>query len=111
MAQSPSPSTQDQPEPPRLKFLRWLVIGLTVTMILGLITIVVLMIMTFMRTGDRPTTVDAPAQITLPGGEAAQAFTKGNGWNAVVTRDADGQDRIHILDPESGEIRQTILIK
>lgn len=100
------PSGADQPEPPRLKFLRWLVIGLTVTMIVGLITIVTLIVMTFMRTGDSATNL--PAELSIPKGERPQAFTIGVDWNSVVTRDGDGQDRIHILDPDTGAIRQTI---
>jgi len=86
---------------------------MTITMILGLITIVTLIVMTFVRTGDRTASQDftIPVQIKLPEGENLQAYTKGDTWSAIVTRSADGQDRIHILDPESGEIRQTVLIE
>lgn len=84
-------------------------IGLTVTMIVGLITIVTLIVMTFMRTGERSEVVTG--EIILPDDETAQAFTQGSGWNAVVTRSANGQERIHIYDSQSGKIRQTIEIK
>ena len=46
---------EEQPEPPRLRFLRRLVIGMTVTMIVGLIIIIALMIMTFLGTRDGAT--------------------------------------------------------
>ena len=78
-------------------------------MIVGLITIVTLIVMTFMRTGERsPVAQDT---IALPAGQTATAFTKGTDWNAVVTRDETGTERILILDPETGDIRQTIEIK
>jgi len=70
---SETPPPLDQPEPPRLKFLRWLVIVMTM-------------------------------------GETLSAYTKGSDWGAIVTRDEDGTERIHILDPENGEIRQTVTI-
>ena len=111
MTETPPPL--DQVEPPRLKFLRWLVIGLTTTMILGLITIVTLIVMTFLRTGDRTASRDftMPAQIELPDGEDLQAYTKGSDWGAIVTRDGDGTERIHILDSKTGAIRQSVEIR
>lgn len=78
-------------------------------MIVGLITIVALIVMTFMRT--RSETATLPTEIELPASERAQAFTKGRDWNAIVTQDEFGQERIHILDPKTGGIRQTIIIK
>lgn len=78
-------------------------------MIVGLITIVTLIVMTFMRTGEAPAVTKT--ELRLPAGESTLAFTKGTGWNAVVTRDADGQERIHIIDPDTGDIRQSITIE
>lgn len=103
----------DQPEPGRLKFLRWLVIVMTITMILGLITIVTLIVMTFMRTSEPARSQDftIPAQIKVPDGQALSAYTKGSDWGAIVTRDAAGVERIHILDAQTGDIRQTVEIK
>ena len=84
---------------------------MTITMIGGLFVIIVLMILTFMGTRDRrdptPGLVDA---LTLPEGQTARAYTQGTGWSAVVTRDGHGQEFIHIFDPASGEIRQTVTI-
>ena len=84
---------------------------LTVTMIVGLITIVALIVMTFMRTGERPSGTVIEGNIALPEGQSAQAFTRGNGWNAIVTRDEEGVERILITDPKTGDLRQTFEIK
>lgn len=78
-------------------------------MILGLITIVALIVMTFLRTNEQPVTLSQ--EIELPAGHSALAFTKGTDWNAIVTRDEAGAERILIIDPASGTIRQTIDIK
>ncbi len=101
-----SPLTEDQPEPPKLRFLRRLVVVLTATMIVGLLTIMVLIVMTLMR--KPAVTPDMAKTIAIPSGETAQAFTQGSSWAAVVTKDEGGTERIHIFDPSSGEIRQTV---
>lgn len=75
---------------------------LTVVMIGGLVLIVSLLVIRLSADGP-----SLPAEITLPDGAEAQAVTFGSGWVAVVTTD----DRILILDPESGVLRQEIEIK
>jgi|GEM_PF-7018222 len=82
-------------------------------MIVGLITIVSLIVMTFMRASTPTPSQDltVPLQINLPQGETLQAYTKGNGWDAIVTAGEDSVDRIHILDPKTGEILQTIIVE
>lgn len=83
---------------------------MTITMIGGLITIVTLMIMTFMRS-DRaiePGPGPFPEQVTVPEGQSIRAVTRGVDWIAVVTSDAAGKERILILDPENGALRQSI---
>ena len=87
----------------RLRTFVWVLGG---TMILGLIILVGLAVMTFFRAREPA----LPAEITLPGGETARAFTAGTNWNAVVTRDKSGVERIHILEPSSGAIQQTVVI-
>ena len=84
---------------------------LTATMIVGLITIVALIVMTFMRTGERTSGTVIEGNIALPEGQSAQAFTRGTGWNAIVTRDEEGVERILITDPETGDLRQSFEIK
>ena len=97
--------TQISPEEPaNLKFLRRLVTILTATMIIGVIIIIGLLVM---RLNAPNATVSFPDSIELPKGVIATAFTKGDGWYAVVTDDQE----ILIFDAESGAIRQTIAIQ
>lgn len=86
---------------------------MTITMIGGLITIVTLIVMTFIRTGDQTVSRDftIPVQIDVPKGETLTAYTKGSDWGAIVTSDGNGAERIHILDPDTGAIRQTVEIE
>lgn len=95
------------PEPANLRFLRWLVTVLTATMILGLLTIVALFVIKFMGPTTSPLVL--PAEITLPEGETAQAVTQGLNWIGVVTIDASGIERIHILNLD-GTPRQVVNI-
>lgn len=88
---------------PTLKYLKWLVTGLTVTMILGFLTIVGLFVMRFSEMNR----VEVPDEITLPDGSKAVAFTRGEGWFAVVT---DG-DEILIYSRVTGNLRQRIKIE
>lgn len=85
--------------PPSLRFLKWLVIVLTLTMIGGVITVVWLLV-TRMPDGR---TVAVPTAITLPEGATVTAYTQGPDWFAVVT--ADG--RILIFRPD-GTLRQEV---
>lgn len=104
---TPSRDDNGKLEPDNLRWLRRLVLALTVTMTLGLIIIVTVIVMTFFGPRAAPL---LPEGLSLPAGEVAEAFTQGKGWAAVVTRDAEGQARIHLLNPTSGEIRQTVLV-
>ena len=93
-----------------LRFLRWLVTGLTLVMIVGFVTIVTLLIVRFNDVfgGDAGSTIlSLPDQITLPEGETATAFTKAEDWFAIVT--ASG--KILIYDETSGTLRQTVEIE
>ncbi|WP_102109743.1 DUF6476 family protein [Oceaniglobus roseus] len=85
-----------------LRFLRWLVTGLTTTMIAGLIVLIALFVTRFPDNAALP----LPDSIALPEGTKPFAVTRGRGWLAVVTED----DRILIFDAASGELRQTVRI-
>ncbi|MBP9181586.1 MAG: hypothetical protein KBF78_00530 [Fuscovulum sp.] len=89
--------------PPSLRFLKWLVILLTLTMIGGVITVVGLLVTRMPRAF--PATPELPAQIALPAGATARAITFGEGWIAVVT---DG-DRILIFAPD-GRLVQDVAV-
>lgn len=79
---------------------------LTATMIGGLLTIIVLIVIRFPRVinlGRAP----LPEVIELPDGTRATAFTQAERWFAVVTDD----DRILIFDRDSGALLQTVTIR
>ena len=90
------------PEPPQLRFLRWLVTILTATMILGVLAIVALLVIRL----QTPSPLALPDSIALPDGATATAFTQGDGWFAVVTAD----NRILIYDRLNGSLLQTVEI-
>ncbi|MBT8459113.1 MAG: hypothetical protein HKP37_05345 [Boseongicola sp.] len=85
-----------------LKYLKWLVTILTVTMIGGVLTVVALLVMQFGAMHD----IALPDAVDLPEGVAAVAFTQGPDWYAVVT---DG-DEILVFSRSTGELRQTIAV-
>ncbi len=76
---------------------------LTVTMIGGFLTIVALFVMRFAEMNS----VELPDRIVLPEGVEAAAFTRGEGWFAVVTAD----DEILIYSRVTGNLRQRIRIE
>ncbi|MCB1352631.1 MAG: hypothetical protein KDK03_07840 [Rhodobacteraceae bacterium] len=92
----------DIPEPKRLRQLRLLVNTLTVTLIVGFIIIVATLVI---RLTAGPEPLALPEKVTLPAGETAGAVTLGGDWIAVVTTDGSGQQRIRVLDRESGAPR------
>ena len=103
-----APETDDAPDdatgalPPSLRLLKWLVIALTLTMIIGVITVVTLLVTRMPTAFSAPGPV-LPADFALPAGVKAEAVTFGQGWVAVVTTD----DRILIFGRD-GELRQVV---
>lgn len=96
------PLAADDPDPLNLRVLRILVTVLTVTMIVGLITVVAVFVTRF----ESRSPVALPDQVTLPEGVTARAVTFGPDWYGVVT-DAD---EILIFDRADGTLRQTVRI-
>lgn len=88
-----------------MRLLKWLVVALTLTMIVGVITVVALLVtrMPNVLAAPQPT---LPTQIALPEGTEAAAVTFGAGWIAVVTQD----NRILIFG-QDGTLRQEVLIE
>ena len=75
----------EEPElPPSLRFLKRLVTVLTITMIVGVITVVGLLVTRMQQDAAAPV---LPENLVLPDGATAAAVTMGTGWIAVVTRD------------------------
>jgi hypothetical protein len=91
------------PLPLSVRLLQWLVIGMTATMIGGVITVVAVVVTRMPRPAPP---LALPADFALPEGVAAEAVTFGRGFVAVVTRDG----RILVLDPATGEVRQDVAI-
>ena len=85
-----------------MRYLKALVTILTVTMILGFLTIVALFVMRFNQMGQ----AELPDEIILPDGATATAFTRGDGWFAVVT----AENEILIYSKVTGNLRQRITV-
>ncbi|MDR0808370.1 MAG: DUF6476 family protein [Gemmobacter sp.] len=88
--------------PPGLRWLKGLVMVLTVTLILGVITIVGLLVTRMPRPAPPP---DFPANLALPEGARPEAITRGAGWIGIVSTDG----RLFIFN-EGGALRQEIAI-
>ena len=86
-----------------LRFLKLLVTVLAATMIAGVLTIVILLVIR-LQAPDAPA---LPDTVTLPEGARALAFTQGPGWYAIVTED----NRILIYGAETGDLRQEITME
>ena len=81
--------------------LRVLVTVLSVVMIAGFIVLIALFVIRFQE--RQP---PLPDEIILPDGAVATAFTRGDGWYAVVTKD----QRILIFGAESGDLLDEIKV-
>ena len=95
---------ENSSEPANLRFLRRLVTALTATMILGVLTVIVLLVI---RLNTPDNTMTLPDRIILPNGTIATSFTVGSDWYAVVTQD----DEILIFDQLTGTLRRTIILE
>lgn len=85
--------------------------ALTATMIIGLVVIIAMIVTLFLREPEpKSAPVDDALKIQVPDGETVITVTKGADWNAIVTRDADGKDRLHLFDAATGEIYRSIVI-
>ena len=78
---------------------------LTLTMIVGVITIVWVIVTRMPQAMQRAPAL--PDSITLPDGTRATAFTQGSDWYAVVT----AQDQILIFDRVTGALSQTVTLQ
>ena len=92
-----------QPDDRNVVFLRRLVTVLTGTMILGVLTVVILLVIRL----QTPPPPSVPSGIDLPEGVSAQAVTFGTDWIAIVTAD----ERILIFDRMSGAILQDVPVR
>ncbi|MGP3695953.1 DUF6476 family protein [Rhodobacter sp. NSM] len=101
MQQAPAPEGR---LPPSLRFLKWLVIVLTLTMIGGVITVVAVIVIRMPSSFSAPPPA-LPEELALPEGTRVEAFTRGRDWLGVVTEDG----RILIYEPD-GRFRTEVRI-
>lgn len=99
---------REAPLPPGLRLLKWLVILLTLTMIVGVITIVAVLVTRIPQTFGHVSPI-LPPTLTLPEGLTAGAITLGQTWIAVVARDDTGAEQIVIFGAD-GTLRQQVPI-
>jgi hypothetical protein len=103
MQQAPAPDGL----PPSLRFLKGLVIVLTLTMIVGVIVVVSVIVIRMPQAMQPARSTPAlPEAITLPDGARPAAVTQGGDWFAIVTTD----DRILIYDRATAALRQEVRI-
>ncbi len=95
-------------EPRHLRTLRRLVNTLTVVLILGFITVVVVIVIRF--AAPAAPVLQLPDNIELPAGRTAQAVTLGTDFVAIVTMQSDGREEIYIYNLD-GTLRQNVSIK
>jgi hypothetical protein len=101
MSDLPSEPTPTGPPPPELRFIKRLVTVLTATMIAGLLTIIVLLVI---RLAAPPPRLPAlPANIALPAGAEVAALTFGDGFIVVVTKAGEV-----LIYAANGTLRQTL---
>ena len=91
-------------EPANLRTLRRLVTGFTVTMIAGVLTILVLIVIRLSQPAA-PTAITLPDTIELPRAATPLAVTRGPSWWAVTTSD----NHILIYD-DSGTLVRDIAV-
>jgi len=87
--------------------LQLLVIGLTLSMIVGVITVVAVVVTRFPHAAGAPALPALPETIALPEGARPQAVTWAEGWYAVVTDTGE----ILIYDPASGALSQRVTVE
>lgn len=77
-------------------------------MTLGMIIIVGLMIW---RLGPGSQTTVLPDSIPLPVGETLTGYAQNPNWLVLITTDADGVQRLHLVGPGAETIHQTVQIQ
>jgi uncharacterized protein DUF6476 len=95
---------EDQPEPPRLKRLRWLVTALMVVLIVGTVVVVVSLVRG-LGTLDLSSTSMVPVSaeaFSLPAGAEAITLGRGPGEVLILTRDPTGAETLRVFDAATG---------
>lgn len=102
------PDTVPDPrEPPQIRLLRRLVTALTLTLTFGMIIIVGLLVW---RLGPGPAQPALPEDLKLPAGEHLTGYAQSPQWTVLITTDAEGTQRLHLVPAGATEIHQTTVI-
>jgi Family of unknown function (DUF6476) len=101
MVQNPN---EEFPEPPRLRRLRWLVTGLTVVLILGVLAIAgTIVIRLGFGVGEAVSAGPIRAErIVLPPNATILAVGRGPGTVLFVLRGPDGAETLQVFDEATG---------
>ncbi|NNU81504.1 hypothetical protein HMH01_13775 [Halovulum dunhuangense] len=97
----------DAPEPPRIRMLRRLVTLLTLTLTLGMIVVVGLLVWRLTASAPVPA---LPETVALPRGERLTGYARNPDWTVLITQDADGTQRLHIVAPGETAPHQSVTI-
>ena len=90
------------PEPPRLRRLRWLVTGLMVALIVGVLSIAATIVIRLgFLGGSAVAPVTAPA-FELPEAHEIVAVGRGDGAILFLLRAPDGTEALHAFDQRTG---------
>jgi hypothetical protein len=90
------------PEPPGLRRLRWLVTGLMVALIVGVLSIAATIVIRLGFLGGRDVVpVTAPA-FRLPEAQEVLAVGRGQGTVLFLLRAPDGTESLHAFDERTG---------
>lgn len=97
-------------EPPALRRLRLLVMGLTIVLIVGFVAMVATIVIRLgFGGGAEPVSADS---ISLPIDAEVVATGQGRGTLHFLLRSPDGTEALHIFDANSGdEISRTVLVR
>lgn len=104
---------EDLPEPPKLRFLRRMVVALTATLMVGVLAIAAAIVITVSRE-PAPAAFfaggDLAAEITLPAGEQLISAAVAGGVLTVATKAKDGTETLRLFDIETGEALGATLV-
>ncbi|MEM7547759.1 MAG: DUF6476 family protein [Pseudomonadota bacterium] len=110
----PVPEPEHWGDVPQLRGLRRLVIVLTATLSLGVLTVAAALVIRIM---NEPAPAIAPVEqigaetIALPEGEIPIAAGTTASAISLVTKDANGTERLRIYAPDTGALIDTVIIQ
>lgn len=90
-----------------MKWLKILVAVLTVTLIIGFLTIVGMFVYRFNSIGETSGLSPLPEQISLPQGTEIEAFTQAEEWYLILT----SENELLIYDRQTNELKQKVKIQ